>query len=131
MGKHASTDNPTPVSDYERVGGGRAVSQVVERFYQLVLADPALASFFTNVDMGRLKRHQVLLISQIMGGPAAYDGRELREAHGGLQISDSHFGRVANHLVASLQEAQVAPDIIQRVTDTLVGAKDDIVTVRS
>ena len=31
--------------------------------------------------MVRLKRHQVALVSQVMGGPVAYEGRDLRAAH--------------------------------------------------
>ena len=38
-------------SDYERIGGGPAVSSVVTRFYDLVLADPQVAPFFTGVDI--------------------------------------------------------------------------------
>lgn len=115
-------------SDYERIGGGRAVAQVVDRFYELVLADPDLAPFFTDVDMTRLKRHQVLLVSQVMGGPAEYDGRDLQEAHAELKIGDGHFDRVVTHLVAALTEAGVPAEIIGRVGEALGGTRKDIVT---
>jgi hemoglobin len=65
------------MSDYQRIGGGAAVRAVVDRFYELVLGDPRLATFFADSNMPQLKRHQVLLISQVLGGPASYDGREL------------------------------------------------------
>ncbi len=116
-----------PVSDYQRIGGGRAVSAVVDRFYDLVLADPQLASFFVETDVNRLKRHQVLLISQVMGGPADYDGRSLREAHDGLNISSDDFGRVVSHLVAALQEASVPDDVIGRLGAQLGEAQKDVV----
>ena len=38
-------------TDYERIGGAPAVSAVVNRFYEAVLADPALAPYFTGVEM--------------------------------------------------------------------------------
>jgi len=116
-----------PVSDYQRIGGGRAVSAVVDRFYDLVLADPQLAPFFVETDVNRLKRHQVLLISQVMGGPADYDGRSLREAHDGLNISSADFGRVVTHLVAALQEASVPDDVIGRLGAQLGAAEKDVV----
>jgi hemoglobin len=56
------------VSDYDMVGGGPAVSAVVNDFYERVLSDPQLAPYFEGVDLARLKRHQVLLISQVLGG---------------------------------------------------------------
>lgn len=115
-------------SDYALVGGGRAVSQVVDRFYDRLLDDPSLAPFFVGVDMTRLKRHQVLLVSQVMGGPADYDGRDLRAAHQGLGISSDDFARVVSHLVAALQEAGVPAEIIGRVGAALSGTEQDIVT---
>src|SRR5262249_8662597 len=110
-----------------RVGGGRAVSAVVDSFYERVLADPQLNPFFTGVDMNRLKRHQVLLISQALGGPAAYDGRELHSAHAGLDISSDDFSRVVDHLGATVEEGRVEQDIIGRVGEVLGSTKDDIV----
>ncbi len=126
MGDDAqATDAAT---DYERVGGGPAVTEVVRQFYELVLADPQLQDFFTDVDMTRLKRHQVLLVSQVLGGPAGYDGRDLAEAHAGLDISSDDFGRVVQHLTAALEESGVEPDIIGRVGAALAGTEPDIVT---
>ena len=68
-------------SDYDVVGGGPAVSAVVNDFYERVLGDPQLAPYFEGVDLARLKRHQVLLISQVLGGPANYDGRDWLTDH--------------------------------------------------
>jgi hemoglobin len=114
-------------SDYDRVGGGAAVRSVVDRFYELVLDDLRLAAYFTGTDMQRLKRHQVLLVSQVLGGPASYDGRDLREAHAGMDISREHFGLVVAYLAQSLSEAGVDRDIIDRVGETLAATQDDVV----
>jgi hemoglobin len=115
-------------SDYERVGGGRAVRAVVDDFYQRVLADPSLAPFFTGVDITGLKRHQVLLVSQVIGGPAQYDGRELDQAHAHLDIADDDFDAVVVHLVASLQGAGVPDDVIGRVGEALGAMRPAVVT---
>jgi hemoglobin len=120
--------NPT---DYDLIGGGRAVSAVVDRFYELVLADPELAPYFTSTDMNRLKRHQVLLVSQVLGGPGEYNGRDLREAHEGRGISSADFNRVVTHLVTALTEAGVPPAVIGRIGEALGGTAKDIVEVES
>lgn len=127
MSSTTTTDHST-TSDYELVGGGPAVRAVVDSFYQLVLGDPLLAPLFEGVDMPRLKRHQALLVSQVMGGPAEYDGRELHQAHAGLEITDEHFDHVVEHLVAALQQAGVPDDVIGRVGAALGGTRSDIVT---
>jgi hemoglobin len=124
-------DPTTASTDYDLIGGGRAVSAVVDRFYELVLADPELAPYFTSTDMNRLKRHQVLLISQVLGGPAEYDGRDLRDAHEGRGISTADFNRVVAHLVTVLTEADVPPAVIGRVGEALGGTAKEIVEVEA
>jgi len=118
-------------SDYAAVGGAPAITAVVARFYDLVVADDRLAGYFEGVEMARLKRHQVALVSQVMGGPVEYSGRDLRAAHQGMGISTEDFAVVVDHLVTALTEAGVEPAIIGRVGDALGGTESDIVEVSS
>jgi hemoglobin len=103
----------------------------VNRFYDLVVADERLAGYFEGVEMVRLKRHQVALVSQVMGGPVEYSGRDLSVAHQGMGISTDDFAVVVDHLVTALTEAGVEPAIIGRVGDALGGTESDIVEVSS
>ena len=114
-------------SDYAAVGGGPAIAAVVDRFYALVLGDDRLRGFFDGVEMVRLKRHQVALVSQVMGGPVGYEGRDLRAAHEGMSISREDFAAVAGHLVTALTEAGVEADIIDRTVTAVAGTEPDIV----
>ena len=124
----AATNIHDDLSDYDRIGGGPAVKGVVERFYELIRADEQLAGFFDGTDMTSLKRHQVLLISQVLGGPANYDGRDLREAHAGLDITRGDYISTVSHLVQAMTEADVPPAIIERVGTTLAATEPDVVT---
>jgi hemoglobin len=127
MSQPGATD-ATDQSDYEAVGGGPAIRAVVDRFYERVVGDPRLTSFFDGVDMPALKRHQALLVSQVMGGPAEYDGRTLKDSHAGLNIGNDDFDAVVDHLVATLNEFHVPSDIITRVGAALGDSRSDIVT---
>lgn len=120
----------TTVSDYQAVGGGPAVKVVVDDFYQRVLADPQLADYFDGVDMPRLKRHQALLVGKVLGGPADYDGRSLREAHLGLGVTKDHFDLVVGHLAGALQDAGVPDDIVGRAGAAVVATEPHIVESR-
>jgi hemoglobin len=115
------------VSDYEAVGGGPAVSAVVNDFYERVLDDPQLAPYFEDVDMARLKRHQVLLVTRVLGGPDNYNGRPLDEAHEGLGIDRDDFNKVVGHLGSSMKDAGVPDDIIQRAGAAVAATEPDIV----
>jgi hemoglobin len=119
------------LSDYDSVGGGPAVSAVVNDFYERVLRDAQLAPYFQGIDLARLKRHQVLLISQVLGGPADYEGRRLDQAHAGLGISHDDLAAVANHLVAAMREAGVPEDILLRAIAVVASTEPDIVESRS
>jgi hemoglobin len=116
------------LSDYEAVGGGPAVKVVVEDFYTRVLADTALAPYFVGVDLPRLKRHQALLVTKVLGGPDGYYGRSLRDAHHGMDITAGDFARVVDHLVAALRGAGVPEAIIERAGAVVLDTKPEIVT---
>lgn len=116
-----------PASHYDRLGGAPTIREAVERFYALVLADPDLAPFFTDVDVAQVKRHQVLLLSQVLGGPASYDGRSLGEAHRGLAVTESHYDKVVAHLVSVLVELGADDDAIAAAGAVVAGVKPDIV----
>jgi hemoglobin len=115
------------VSDYDRVGGAPTIRAVVDRFYDLVLADGELAGYFTGLDLARIKRHQVLLLSQVLGGPVTYDGRDLADAHRHLRVSGAHYDRVGQYLTGLLWKSDVDTDIIFRVADTLAAVRPQIV----
>jgi hemoglobin len=119
------------VSDYDAIGGGPAVSAVVNDFYVRVLGDPQLAPYFEGVDMPRLKRHQVLLVTQVLGGPANYDGRALDEAHEGLGVDHDDFAAVASHLTAAMNAAGVPEEIVMRAIAAVSATEPDIVKAGS
>jgi hemoglobin len=100
----------------------------VDLFYQSILADPQLAGYFADTDLARLKRHQVQLVSQVMGGPVSYEGADLAQAHRGRGITDADFGRVVGHLVAALEAHSVPAEITGRVVAALGATQGDIVT---
>ena len=122
--------SPT-TSYYDALGGAPALREAVERFYARVLADPQLAPRFVGVDMARLKRHQALLLSQVLGGPQEYDGRSLADAHAGMAITPDEYALVGAHLTDVLTELGAGGEVIAAVGDTLTMVEPDIVTAGS
>jgi uroporphyrinogen-III synthase len=110
------------------VGGTPGIREAVERLYARLVADPAVSHYFEAVDMPRLKRHQVLLLSELLGGPARYLGRDLAQAHSGLQITAGDFHAVIDHLVTVLTELEVEPSVVATIQDTLLGFERDVVS---
>ena len=110
---------------YERIGGEGAVMAAVGLFYDKVLADERTRPFFDGQDMDAQIKKQMAFMAWAFGGPEEYKGRDLRAAHAGLVknrgLSDEHFDAVAEHLKATLQELEVAEDLIAEAL-ALVGS---------
>ncbi len=113
-------------SHYARIGGGPAIRAAVDKFYQLLLDDPELRPYFTG-DLARLKRHQAALLTEVLGGPAGYRGRDLGEAHAPLAITAEHYRKVGNYLTGVLWILQVPEDIIADVAAVVGSLHDQIV----
>ncbi|GGX95845.1 group I truncated hemoglobin [Streptomyces minutiscleroticus] len=113
---------------FEQLGGEPAVAAVVDVFYDKVLSDPDLAPYFAGVDLDRLKQHQRRFIGQALGATRPYSGRSMRKAHEHLAITDAAFGRVVEHLAASLAQAGVDEPTIGTIAEALLPLKPEIVT---
>jgi len=114
---------------YERLGGEAAVDQAVGRFYDRVLADERIASFFDGMNMHAQARKQKLFLTKVFGGPNSYDGQDMRAAHAHLELEQQHFDAVVENLVATLQSMGVAARDIAEV-ETLANAMADDVLNR-
>lgn len=123
-----------PASAFARIGGAQAVATVVEEFYARLLRDPYTAPVFAGLaaegGMAALKRHQVLMLTQALGGPARYAGRDLSEAHLGLGIDDVMYRRVCLYLLTTLHDFHVPMEILADVDVLLRGLAGNIVTAR-
>lgn len=116
------------MSIYERLGQEHGIRTAVDDFYQRVLADPALQSYFQGSDMNRLRAHQTKMLVQVTGGPVEYDGRDLATAHKPLDIAPQDFDRVVGHLASTLTDLGVEQATIDQVGAALTAHRDDIVS---
>jgi hemoglobin len=105
-----------------------AIRAAVQSFYARVLADPELSPLFASVDMAALRSHQRKFLFHVLGGPDRYTGLDIKDAHRGLAITDRQFDRTIEHLIASLDEVGVAPDVVERATTDIAALRSLIVT---
>ena len=113
---------------YDEIGGEPAVNAVVDAFYERLLADPDLMSYFDGRDMPRLKAHQRALLTVALGGTTAeYTGRMMQPAHAGMAITHEAFDKVLGHLEAVLLGAGVAPVTAARILAILQPLRGDVV----
>jgi hemoglobin len=122
--------SPREESLYERVGGEEAITAAVGIFYDKLLADPLIRPFFAGLDMERQITKQISFMARAFGGPAQYQGRDLRVAHAELVrtsgLADVHFDAVARHLESTLVEIGVARPVVDEVLAVVEGTRDQV-----
>ncbi|WP_323676813.1 group 1 truncated hemoglobin [Halorubellus sp. PRR65] len=113
---------------YERLGERDAIAAVVDEFYDRVLADDALESYFEGSDPADLRRHQTQFLSHATGGPVTWDGDDMATAHEHLGVTPADFGRIADHLDDALQAFDVADADREAVLEAVGSYEEAIVT---
>jgi len=117
---------------YDRLGGKKAITAVVNEFVSRVAADDRINAFFaaTAANPERLMTFKHKLVDQICeasGGPCKYTGKDMKTAHMGMGVSGADFNALVEDLVGALDKFKVP----QHEKDQLLGAlgpmKADIV----
>lgn len=117
------------MSVYEKIGGAAAVDAAVDIFYRKVLSDDRISEFFDTVDMEAQHAKQKAFLTMAFGGPNDYTGKDMREAHKHMNLTEVHFGAVAEALVGTLTELEVPQEYIDEIVGIAVSVKDDVLNV--
>ena len=117
---------------YDRLGGKKAITAVVDEFVGRVAADTHINSFFaaTAADPQRLASFKIKLVDQICqasGGPCVYKGKDMKTAHAGMGVDEGAFNALVEDLVKSLDKFHVAEKDKNALLGVLGPMKKDIV----
>ena len=117
---------------YDRLGGKKAITAVVDEFVSRVAADNRINTFFaqTASDAKRLKAFKGKLVDQICeasGGPCTYKGKDMKAAHMGMGVSGPDFDALVEDLVGALDAFKVGAHEKDQLLGALGPMKTDIV----
>ena len=117
---------------YQRLGGKKSITAVVDEFVGRVAADKRINSYFakTAADPKRLatfKKNLVDQICQASGGPCKYLGKDMKTAHAGRGISSADFNALVEDLVGALDKFKVGEKEKNDLLGALGPMKSDIV----
>lgn len=109
---------------YDRLGGEEKIAAIVGDMTARVIADPRVNFERTDVSKGVIgsvkeweptpekvalfKRHMIEFLTLASGGPAQYSGRDMREVHKGLRITNNEFDAMVGDIKASMDRVGVA-----------------------
>jgi hemoglobin len=153
QGANSESGNSSQVEKqplYVRLGGEEGLTRIVDDFTKRALADPRVnwerkgiskggvlgigaSSAYWNPspeNVQQLKKHLVQFLSLATGGPAHYDGREMTEAHKGLQISNAEFDAAVGDLKATLDKFVVPTDEQKELLAIIESTRTQVVEKR-
>jgi hemoglobin len=110
---------------YEKLGGEPAIQKAVEVLYGKVLIDPELMGFFTETDMAFQKKHVREFFTFLTGGSEKYPGKNMREAHKHLKLTDEHMDIVKRYFGETLSELGVSEEDTKVVVDQIESFRDE------
>ncbi len=111
---------------FDKLGGMDAVNAAVDIFYKKILDDDTVNHFFVKTDMKSQASKQKAFLAYVFGAPLQYTGKNMRDAHMGMNLTEGHFNAVAKHLQATLEQLNVDQDLISEVMLIAGSTKDDV-----
>lgn len=122
-----------PKSLYERLGGLRSITPVVEDFVNHLLfnpilnKNPALSDSRRHTPPSYLKFQFAELVCEMSGGPCIYSGQAMKEAHTPLKISAEEWEVMTGELKKSLDKFKIPAAEQEELLELFGQTKDDIV----
>lgn len=100
------------ITDDNRVplGGRAALALIVDDFVANVVADNRINARFKALQpaaVARLKTNLTDQLCQVAGGPCSYLGREMKDAHKGMKITEAEWNAAVEDLVKALDKRKV------------------------
>jgi hemoglobin len=135
---------------YDRLGGEKGLSAIVDDFTPRVIEDPRvdwqrhsakhhgllLKSSDTVVwqntpeNIAQLKKHLVQFLALATGGPVHYEGKEIKSTHAGMKISNPEFDAALGDVKASLDKLQIPNKEQKELLAIIESTRPQIVTQR-
>src|SRR5262249_49600101 len=118
---------------WQRLGGEEAVKKVVDDFVAMAAEDEKV-----NVTRGgklkleddkvaALKKSLVAFVSAASKGPIPYTGKNMKEAHKGMEITNAEFDAAVDVLLKALDKNGVKEEEAKELRAAVEGTRKDIV----
>jgi len=111
---------------YERLGGAERIAAIVDDFVDRHALNPLIGARFRGKDLPRLKALGTQFFCMGAGGPQRYEGRDLRAAHAGMNVSEQELVAALDDIVAAMKANAVADPEVNEVVGILYSMRGDV-----
>lgn len=119
---HSEADN----SLYQQLGERSGIADVVEDLLYLIVADERINHQFKGMNVAQFHRNLTDQLCELSGGPCTYSGREMRELHADMGITNTQFNALAENLILAMEKNQVPTAAQNRLIKQLLPIYPDI-----
>jgi hemoglobin len=119
---------PADDATFQALGGKPGIKKIVATFVPLILADARIKDSFTDIDMKNLAMRLEEQLCQLSGGPCVYGGKDMKEIHDGLNITNAQFNALAEDLQTAMERHGVPSRHQNKLLAKLAPMQRDIVT---
>jgi hemoglobin len=113
---------------FQGLGGKAGIRKIVDTLIPIVLADPRIKESFTDVDMKHLAMRLEEQFCALSGGPCVYQGKDMKEIHDGLNITNAQFNALAEDLQVAMEQSGVPARFQNKLIAKLAPMQRSIVT---
>ena len=122
---------------YDRLGGLAPISVVVSDFIDALVPDamlnanPAIDAARQQVPGPYLKYHVTAMVCEVTGGPCKYTGRNMKESHAHMSITEQEWDRMVSIFKDVLAKHGVPAQEQEELLAIIGSTKPDIVVSQS
>jgi hemoglobin len=113
---------------YADMGGQPGIDRLVDASVDAYLADPRINAVFDESNMDRVRQEFKVQFCQVAGGPCAYTGHDMTEAHKGLHLTNSDFNAVVEDLQSAMETCGIGFATQNRFLARLAPMQHQVVT---
>jgi len=111
---------------YLQLGERAGIADVVEDLLYLIVDDTRISHQFKGINVAQFHRNLTDQLCELSGGPCQYSGREMRESHAAMGITNTQFNALAENLILAMEENDVPTAAQNRLIKKLLPMYPDI-----
>ena len=126
LGGCQSLNNKPDDSLYQQLGEREGIANVVEDLLYLIVDDDRINQQFKGMDVDQFHHNLTDQLCELSGGPCTYTGREMRELHSDMAITNTQFNALAENLILAMEQNDIPTGAQNRLIKQLVPLYPDI-----
>lgn len=111
---------------YRDLGERSGIANIVEDLMYRIVEDERIAFQFRGIDVVQFHTNLTDQLCELSGGPCTYTGGAMEDVHRGMDVTETQFNALAEHLVMAMEKNDVSTGAQNRLLKRLVKLHPDI-----